>query len=546
MKKSLTIVLLISVCALALLYVKQRNRYLDLKQQRAAMRQEITDLKVLLNDMQPAAIPEAPEPIEPVAPAVRDHALQCELNGYAFRGMRPGSSERTYYRIEKISAVPDAETSPYKDCLVALQLRPEQVTRWRGTLAAVGDQVVTGLAWGFQDRVYGVVTEFETNQVVAAQMVAEENMDGTIRSLRMVDETDDPTADRYFLVGLEAAGVEPPQKVVVKTPESVPTREASIQASKDRIEKLLAAHEGDWTAWHEETRKYRDELQAKLNEQGGPLNHENRIFFLNAEPLDVRPNRAFPERQITIIKHLRDRLQENNIDLIVAPVPTKEVVNGCFFLDQPPPDHVLSPYRLQFFKRLLDEDIEVIDFLDPLIDALDVHPHVFYDATDSHPADGAIQVVARELGARLQRYRFPHEVSHVWTAQTRYRVKAKYFEPRSAEGFPYVATRIFDSAFSPLGEYAGDESPILMLTDSFGGVPSHYNVWSASVSPQIYKEIGVLPQKVQHNMGGPRVLPYFNVIGRETLDKKRVCVFLFGEFYLAFEQELGVEWVLPK
>ena len=61
----------------------------------------------------------------------------------------------------------------------------------------------------------------------------------------------------------------------------------------------------------------------------------------------------------------------------------------------------------------------------------------------------------------------------------------------------------------------------------------------------LYREVGVLPQKVQRNMGGPRVLSHFAQIKDPVFEKKKVCVFLFGEFYIAFADGTNARWVVP-
>ena len=101
------------------------------------------------------------------------------------------------------------------------------------------------------------------------------------------------------------------------------------------------------------------------------------------------------------------------IDLIVAPVPRKEVVHADRFSDLAPADGIYLANRQRFLKQLLDADVEVIDFVPGYQKARDQHQWFFYDAEDFHPADGGIQVQAQEIATRLERYEFRKWPSYV-------------------------------------------------------------------------------------------------------------------------------------
>lgn len=545
MKKGFFNILTVLVLALCVLSIVQRKRYLEVKKQRIALKQEVVELTEQLGRLKSAAenstLPNFDYWLS------RNPDLRREMNGYIFRGLRPDEGARKGFRVVKVSDIPSPTESPYEHCLVGVVLQPVEDTTWKGGLVESKDEeAVVGLTWGFRDRVFEMIEGVMSNDMINTGLIPEEEMHASIRSLQTIDDTGYPLADRFFLVNPQALGTQAPRQV------SIPQSNAKIE-NREEVMRRLRNHyvgSGNFTMpalqeRFESSRAYRNELQSLLDQQGASLNHENRIYFYSVKPLDLIPDPEYPEPQVRVITRLRDLLAERNIDLIVAPVPTKEVVNGSFFLKDVPDDVMLSPYRDLLFRRLVEENVEFVDLLPELVAARSEYPHVFYDAKDAHPADGAIQVIAREVGRRLLRYGLPVEETRAWISQTRYRASGRYFESRSSEGFPYVATRVFKTDMSPLPEYAGNKSPILVFSDSFGGVPSHYNVWSASVMAHLYREVGVLPQKVQRNMGGPRVLSHFAQIKDPVFEKKKVCVFLFGEFYIAFADGTNARWVVP-
>jgi hypothetical protein len=109
---------------------------------------------------------------------------------------------------------------------------------------------------------------------------------------------------------------------------------------------------------------------------------------------------------LAMLQNLNMQLRQRGIDLIVAPVPRKEVVHADRFSKLAPADGIYLANRQRFLKQLLDADVEVLDFVPGYQKARDQHEWFFYDAEDFHPVDGGIQVQAREIAARLERYEF--------------------------------------------------------------------------------------------------------------------------------------------
>ena len=572
--KKLLILFVIALCSI-IAYGKQRQRYRSLKQQRTALRKEVDDLKVMrdLANQRADQVANAHRSLqasyrqdkkrwsgadnelnksiarseEIIAQQKKQlAATRIRLNNFVFRDLTSTDSKNrtgSHWQLIERSTTPSPDTSPYPDCLITVKLKQHALPTWKDAAEQGPENIISGITWGFQDRVIGPLANLATNDLFYCELIPESEMDPSIKKLQLIDQVTDLESDTFYLTHVEAIHISGIKEVVVGKgmPATPLTREQHIAHDLARINQRIEHHHG-WVNWFAETRTYRNILQSMMDEINGPLNHENRIYMPTIAPLDMQPTATFPTHAVATIIKLRDQLAERNIDLIVAPVPTKEVVNGLHFLDQPPEDRVLSPYRLMMQKSLLEADVEVVDLLDPLIDALPAHDHVFYDALDAHPADGAIQTIAAEVSKRLARYDFFPDEEKLWEMEARYRVAAKYFEQRSAVGTPYRATRVFHHNAQPVGEYSDDRSPILLLSDSFCGVPRHYNVSSANIPAHIYKSIGVLPQKFQQNMGGPKVLDVLASVPESAWPTKRVCLFIFGEFYDAFPEEIPSAW----
>jgi hypothetical protein len=105
---------------------------------------------------------------------------------------------------------------------------------------------------------------------------------------------------------------------------------------------------------------------------------------------------------------------------------------------------------------------------------------------------------------------------------------------RMPEGYPlfpesagvqarYQATRVVDRHMKGIRDGGVRESPFLLLSDSFGGVPANYG-------------------------GAPQMLKHMAKDAAALLNGRRVCIFLFAEQYLFSHstENLQLQWVDAK
>jgi alginate O-acetyltransferase complex protein AlgJ len=235
-----------------------------------------------------------------------------------------------------------------------------------------------------------------------------------------------------------------------------------------------------------------------------------------------------------MLKSLNVQLRSRGIDLLVVPVPAKEHVNGLFILDNPPEDGVLNPYRLFLFKRLLDAGVEVMDLQPSLTLGWSRFKHVYYDALDHHPADGAIQIAAEQIAARIARYGFKTRYRGLRKVQVPLSIPDRYtrFPDHAKLPGAYTATRVMIDGTTPLPEEPKSASPVLLLCDSFGGVPAPYGVRNAALPVHLAAEMGFRPRTFRVEGGAPQMLVHLSRADPAILRGVRVCVFFFNEMYL--------------
>ena len=244
MQKITLILLSLLSIGLAALWIKQRSDYHDLKDQRRALRQEVEDLKIQRDRAQAANSTQGgsgdPRQDPAKSPAAQQasqlHPAQVALNQFIFRGLQPGTGQHSYWEVIQVSRIPDPAQTVYKDCLVGLKLKAHPHVKWKAAASPPPDRIITGLAWGFQDRVLGPVARVKTHDVILCEAIAEVDMGPGIKSLQLVDEIGDPESERFYLAHLEATGMEPVRAIPINPPfDRAPTREAAIAADGQHL-----------------------------------------------------------------------------------------------------------------------------------------------------------------------------------------------------------------------------------------------------------------------------------------------------------------------
>lgn len=391
----------------------------------------------------------------------------------------------------------DAKKAEYKDCLYSAEL---------AILSPLSGEKVARhlLAFfpGFLDREMQPESHFKLGEVLRVRLQHYDEMPQVVRDLARIDEVDDFELSRWFAVAsvklkvpstafaepprgafLEEASVAESHKPVVwpRSPAAAEIRRRQIEEDQKRITTALARNGGTWQKWAERLAPFHAELRAKIEAPPAGQAREGNFYL---EELEEKAYAELCEKgeqgkpgPLAMLIHLNTQLRQRGIDLIVAPVPRKEVVHAEQFSSLAPADGMYVANRQRFLKQLLDADVEVIDFVPAYQRARDQHEWFFYDASDFHPADGGIQVQAREITARLARYQFRQMPGYVpLISRTR---PSEFVVPFDGSGMKkgtrYPATAV---DFVKGGHFEGSHgtlpSPIVLMGDSVTVFPNNH------------------------------------------------------------------------
>ena len=446
--------------------------------------------------------------------------------------------------IVQRSMLPDPRTSPYKDCLYAAELRliPSGETQLPPRLL--------GIFPGFIDYRLAPAAAYQAGDRLRTTLRPFEEMSEEYRSLQQVDEIADLSLPCYAVVESQReesnrmpAAVLPPEMPIEDFtaraedfprapafPEMAARRAADIQADLARWREKLAGHGNDWDKWHADLAPVRAELGALAEAAGGAPLVQGRLTLDPGDPDLVW--RLDPARQeyrsfLEAMMVMQREFTALGTDLLVVPFPSGDQIAAPAFLRRIPPDGVLQPDRARWIMDLLERGIEVLDLLPLFQERAPPYPFFYHsDVGDEHPALGALQEAAAALAGRLGRYRFAG-ARHAFGRREAYYGDANrpaLIETRER----YPCRQILDEAGNPLE--LPEESPVLLIGDSFLDTPQRYGCPHANLPHQLAYELGVAPSVFLRTGGAHEILKFMARWGRlAQFANRRVAIFVFNE-----------------
>jgi hypothetical protein len=225
--------------------------------------------------------------------------------------------------------------------------------------------------------------------------------------------------------GFPRADAPRPDDPRVPEPRAVAARSEAIRQAADAIRAECQAAGGDWEAWQKATEPYRNALRARVQElKDAGLSGPNDAG-LNCEAL--AGHHGFPLFEIGARQRLRylfDRaslddfrreqpvvaaqrwLAARGIDLIFVPVPKMTEVYIEHFVTPCPADGVVAPHVRRTLLDVLEHDVEVVDGLRLFRPLRETDSEYLYATADTHWGPRAMRIMAKEVAARIERYRF--------------------------------------------------------------------------------------------------------------------------------------------
>lgn len=355
-----------------------------------------------------------------------------------------------------------------------------------------------------------------------------------------------PTYNVIILTG-EGGPADSPAKAAgapLKLPKTEPSPDT--KGTIAHIEKELATDgNGSWPKWsselsgfHSGLRKRARQMPAKvkaLSGQDGFLFYKNSLEYVAGGDLEKQRRGKNPLPVIVEFKRELDRL---GVDFLFVPVPTKVEVYpeklGASDLER----RIVNPYFRKLLLSLSRAGVEVVDLLPAFLEAKAVQnssgEQLLFQRQDTHWTDRGLRLTAERLSARIKKYPwYPALGRHARPYRERETKFTRFGDLQSrlpeAEQKKYtpetlVAHQVLGADQKP---YEDDpDSPIVLLSDSFGSVYQLTDAEHAGVSAHVARGISYPLDLVMSYGGGPNVRQKLLRRGTESLATKKLVIWL--------------------
>jgi hypothetical protein len=332
-----------------------------------------------------------------------------------------------------------------------------------------------------------------------------------------------------------------------KAPELPKTKPSPAPAALLPVLKAeVAAHGGSYEAWAKELSPLHECIRERLRKTPKAVKalegSDGFLFFRQSLSFvvsgDIERQRR-GKNPLPVIVEFKRELEARGVDFLFVPVPTKEEIFPER-VDQAGKDLVgkpIQPYFRKFLASLSAAGVEVIDLLPPYLAARrekegGVEP--LYQRQDTHWTDRGLRIAADLIATRLKKYPWyaalkPHT--------RRYSVKETSFERfgdlhtrlPEAEKSKYKPEKLrAEQVLAPGGGFYEDDeqSPIVVLGDSYTGVYQLMDAEHAGLSAHLARAVGYPADLVMSYGGGPNVRNKLLRRGKDALESKRLVIWV--------------------
>lgn len=353
-----------------------------------------------------------------------------------------------------------------------------------------------------------------------------------------------------ILIGGESAAASPaPTPMTAGTPALKLPKTAPSPDTKPAIrlleQELATSGKGTWSQWSSQLSGFQAGLKKRvramprkakaLSGEDGFLFYRNSLEYVVGGDLEEQRKNKNP---LPIIVEFKRELESLGVDFLFVPVPTKVEVYpeklGADRLDQ----QIVNPYFRKFLLSLSKAGVEVVDLLPAFLEAKAAkgsgEAQLLFQRQDTHWTDRGLRLAAERLSARIKKYPwYPALARQGRTFTERETTFTRFGDLQSrlpeAEQKKYTPETLL--AHQVLGPdrkpYEDDaDSPVVLLSDSFGGVYQLTDAEHAGVSAHVARGISYPLDLVMSYGGGPNVRQKLMRRGRESLGTKKLVIWL--------------------
>jgi alginate O-acetyltransferase complex protein AlgJ len=443
-----------------------------------------------------------------------------------------------YGRVRQ-SVVTPALVAAIRDDYVAPLLAPEEIRAWANQLSSYWypsfntDLVAAGPKWPDAQTEASIKQELGGREFEKPTVVLRGKPQGQ------------PTYNVIIVTGVGEAQAQG-SGTVLKLPKTKPSPDT--RSLTQAIEQELATKaDGSWAKWstqlswfHDTAKKRLAALPPKvkaLSGEDGFLFYRNSLDYVAGGDLEKQRKGKNP---LPVIVEFKRELERLGVDFLFVPVPTKvevypeKLVRPVRGLDR----EIINPHFRKFLLSLAREGVEVVDLLPIFLEAkaskTPAAEQLLFQRQDTHWTDRGLRLAAEQLSTRIKKYPWYGALNQHARAFSERETKFTRFGdlqsrlPEAEQKKYTPETLVARQVLGPDREpYSDDpDSPIVLLSDSFGGVYQLTDAEHAGVSAHVARGISYPLDLVMSYGGGPNVRQKLLRRGTEALGTKKLVIWL--------------------
>ncbi len=356
-----------------------------------------------------------------------------------------------------------------------------------------------------------------------------------------------PTYNVILVGGGDGAAGDAPVKAAtaaLKLPKTEPSPDT--KSAIRLLEQELATNgKGSWPQWSAQLAGFQAGLKKRvramprkvkaLSGEDGFLFYRNSLEYVVGG--DLEQQRA-SKNPLPIIVEFKRELESLGVDFLFVPVPTKVEVYPEKLGAVGPEPQIVNPYFRKFLLSLSKAGVEVVDLLPVFLEAKSAkgtaEEQLLFQRQDTHWTDRGLRLAAERLSARIKKYPWYPALARQGKTYTERETKFTRFgdlqsrlseaEQKKYTPETLVAHQVLGPDRKPYDDDA--DSPVVLLSDSFGGVYQLTDAEHAGVSAHVARGISYPLDLVMSYGGGPNVRQKLLRRGRESLGTKKLVIWL--------------------
>ena len=383
-------------------------------------------------------------------------------------------------KIEEISEIPDAEKSPYPDCLYTLKMRTLNIEK----LIYIPKEFIL-IAPAFKDRKKRSETQWKQGEMIHLSMIPFHDAPESIRRIQQSDTLDDFNSERYALTysirpmpvkSLHSGAM--PESTFGETrdyvsgydkPQNPPLTELELTARRNRISaayrrirNIMSLQPRDVNElnrkydriWQKNQKKYTLFQNPYMNEvylarQGKSCFALRPIQFIRTADID-KPVRA--------VKELSDYLLRHGVQPVLVICPDYHDISARIM--NPEFSSMPDFNAAHIAEQLLKQEVETLYFSDEVLKHAGDYEFLYKYPLDGHPAWGTQLIATGEISRYLKK-NFPDVCRPCYRPEMFTETQERYYS-----GFPDLdASAKTGKNRNPLKSSAGKASyyPVYLL-----------------------------------------------------------------------------------